>query len=512
MLKIFLKTRKTNNENDDFYLNFYGMKILRLLILFNCLISLNIIIAQNAVQNAVNSLANSPEFLNAGISFQAVDLTSGVQIAAHNPNLSLTTASTGKLFSTASALEILGADYRPETRLYIDGTIEEDGTLNGNIWIRGGGDMSLGSKYFHTESHQKDFLKVWADTLKKLGIKTIIGGVYGDGSEFGYLGVPEGWNWSDMGNYYGAGPSGICVFDNMLKFNFKTGSYSGAKTELLSTFPTVQNLVFHNYITSEKVSGDHSYIFGGPYSLDRFSNGSLPLNQASFEVKGSLPDPEFQLAFELTQQLNLIGITVKEGAQSVRQKNLGIKNRYQTNYKLIYTHKGQKIAEIATLTNMKSINLFAEQLVCLVGYKMTGNGSSEVGLQQIEKYWSEKFSFNGLNLTDGSGLSRTNAISAAHFCNLLKAMSLSKNNSIYYATLPVAGKSGTISGLCKDQLGEGRIIAKSGTMDRIKSYAGYVNSTSGKKIAFAITISNFNNTSNSTVEKMEKVLNALAVF
>jgi D-alanyl-D-alanine carboxypeptidase/D-alanyl-D-alanine-endopeptidase (penicillin-binding protein 4) len=488
------------------------MKILRLLIIFYFLTSLESVTAQNTVQTAINSMANSPEFINAGISFQAIDLATGVQIAAHNPNLSLASASTAKLFSTASAIEILGANYRPETRIYLDGSIDKEGTLTGNIWIRGGGDMTLGSKYFHDEGHQRDFLLTWADTIKKLGIKTITGSIYGDGSEFGYLGVPDGWNWSDMGNYYGAGPSGICLFDNMLKFVFKTGSYPGAKTELLSTFPTVQNLEFHNYTTSENVSGDHSYIFGGPYCLDRFSNGSLPLNQASFEVKGSLPDPEFQLAYELTQQLNSVGISVKEGAKSVRQENLILKNRYQTNYKLIYSNKGQKISEIATLTNMKSINLFAEELVCLVGYKLTGNGSTEEGLKQIEKYWAEKFSFNGLNLTDGSGLSRSNGISAAHYCSLLKAMSLSKNHSVYFSTLPVAGKSGTISGLCKDQPGSGRIVAKSGTMSRIKSYAGYVNSKSGKKIAFALTISNFNNTSNDTVEKMEKVLNALAVY
>jgi D-alanyl-D-alanine carboxypeptidase/D-alanyl-D-alanine-endopeptidase (penicillin-binding protein 4) len=488
------------------------MKILRLLLLFYCLVSLNTINAQNAVQNAINLFATSPEFINAGISFQAIDLTTGNQIAAHNPNLALASASTTKLFSTASAIELLGADYRPETRLYIDGVIEKDGTLKGNIWIRGGGDMTLGSKYFHSEGNQKYFLLKWADTIKKLGIKTITGSVYGDGSEFGYFGVPDGWNWSDMGNYYGAGPSGICVFDNMLKLVFKTGSSVGAKTELLHTFPTVQNLVFHNYTTSDNVSGDHSFIFGGPYSLDRFSNGSLPLNQTSFEVKGSLPDPEFQLAYELTQQLNSFGIVVYEGAKSVRQQNQVVKNRYQASYKLIYTNKGQKISDIATLTNMKSINLFAEELVCLVGYKMTGNGSTEEGLKQIEKYWAEKFSFNGLNLTDGSGLSRTNAISAAHYCNLLKAMSLSKNHSIYFSTLPIAGKSGTISGLCKDQPGAGRIVAKSGTMSRIKSYAGYINSKSGKKIAFAITVSNFNNSSNDVVDKMEKVLNALAVF
>ena len=96
--------------------------------------------------------------------------------------------------------------------------------------------------------------------------------------------------------------------------------------------------------------------------------------------------------------------------------------------------------------------------------------------------------------------------------DLLKAMSVSKNYDAYLKTLPVAGKSGTLAGLCRDQPGQGRIIAKSGTMDKIKSYAGYVNSKSGKKIAFAIVVTNFTTSSSNVVGKMESVLNALAVY
>lgn len=496
----------------NFTQTFCGMKIRSFLLIIYVLVYNTLIFGQNSVQNAINAFASSPEFANAGISFMAIDIASGETIATYNHKLSIPTASTAKLFSTASALEILGPEYRPETRIYIDGTIDKDGTLNGNLWVRGGGDPTLGSKFFNAEGQERAFLISWADTLKKMGITSIAGAVIADGSEFGYSGIPDGWSWNDMGNYYGAGPSGICIFDNMVKFKFKTGSYPGAKTELISAFPTVPNLIFHNYITSENVSGDNSYIFGGPYSLDRFANGALPLNQSAFEVKGSLPDPEFQLAHELTNQLILIGIPVKEGAKSVRQLDLQKKNRYSSGYKLLFTHKGQKVIDIATITNMKSINLFAEELVCLVGYKLTGNGSTEEGLKQIEKYWNTKFNWSGLFLKDGSGLSRSNGISAAHYCELLKAMSSTKNAQLFFSTLPVAGKSGTLTSLCKDQPGQGRIVAKSGTMNRIKSYAGYVNSKSGKKIAFAIIVTNFNNSSNAVMDKMEKILNTLAVF
>lgn len=496
----------------NFTQTFCGMKIRSFLLIIYALVNYVSIMGQNSVQIALNTFASSPEFLNAGISFMAIDVNSGETIARLNPSLSMPTASTAKLFATASALEILGPEFRPETRIYIDGTIEQDGTLNGNLWIRGGGDPTLGSKFFNPEGQEKAFLVSWGDTLKKMGITSISGAVIADGSEFGYNGVPDGWSWNDMGNYYGAGPSGICVFDNMVKFKFKTGSYPGSKTELISTFPNVPNLIFHNYITSENVSGDNSYIFGGPFSLDRFATGALPLKQSSFEVKGSLPDPEFQLAHELTNQLISIGIPVKEGAKSVRQLDLQKKNRYNSGYKLIFTQKGQSVIDIATITNMKSINLFAEQLVCLIGYKLTGIGTTEEGLNQIEKYWNTKFNWNGLFLKDGSGLSRSNGISAAHYCDLLKAMAATKNAQTFFSTLPVAGKSGTLTSLCKDQPGQGRIVAKSGTMNRIKSYAGYINSKSGKKIAFAIIVTNFNNSSNAVMDKMERVLNTLAVF
>jgi D-alanyl-D-alanine carboxypeptidase/D-alanyl-D-alanine-endopeptidase (penicillin-binding protein 4) len=115
-------------------------------------------------------------------------------------------------------------------------------------------------------------------------------------------------------------------------------------------------------------------------------------------------------------------------------------------------------------------------------------------------------------LNDGSGLSRQNAISAQHFCDLLKYMTTSPNYEIFRSTFPLAGKSGTISTLCKGAAGEGRVNAKSGTLKNIKAFSGYVDSKSGKKIAFALIVNNFSCSSNEITSKMEKVLNALAEY
>lgn len=488
------------------------MKILSNFIIF-ALIFQQYIFAQNSVQEAVNSFKNNPAFINASISFCAIDLTSGATIAECNSAMSLSPASTTKLFATATAIEILGSDFQPETRIYMDGVLDKDGILQGNIWIRGGGDPSLGSFYYNENGMENQFLKLWADTLSKLGIKSVNGSIIGDGSEFGYVGVPDGWSWSDMGNYYGAGPSGLVIFDNMIRYSFRTGSFVGAKTDLISMFPSIPNYQFHNYITSSKKEGDNSYIYGAPFSIDRFGSGTLPINSPSFTVRGSLPDPEFQFVYEFEKILREKGISVAQGVKSVRQADL-CKDvlRYGDNYKLLYTHKGRSVLSIANWTNMKSVNLFAEELLCLTGYKINGDGSTDNSIIQLEKYWKTKFDLTGMYIKDGSGLSRSNAISARHFCNLLLEMSKSKYYTDFLSTLPVAGCSGTLTGVCKNQLGHGRVRAKSGTMSRIKSYSGYVDSSSGKKIAFAFIVNNFNCSSSAVVDQMENVFNVMSVY
>lgn len=488
------------------------MKILSSFLIFT-LIFVQFTLAQNIVQDAVNTFKNNSAFSNASISFSAIDISTGTTIAELNPALSLPPASITKLFSTATALEVLGSDYKPTTRIYLEGKLDTNGILQGNIWIRGGGDASLGSKYYNEDGTEGQFLKKWVDTLMKLGIKGVTGFIIGDASEFGYSGIPDGWNWSDMGNYYGAGPSGLVLYDNMIRYTFKTGNFSGAKTELLSIQPTVPNFQFHNYITSSKKNSDNSFIYGAPYSLDRFGTGTLPIHSKAFVVKGSLPDPEFQIAYEFEKELEEKGIEVLNGAKSTRQTDTCRPTlKYGNEFKLIYTHYGESVLSIATLTNMKSVNLFAEELLCLSGYKLTDDGSTENSVNQLEKYWSTKIDFSGLYITDGSGLSRSNAISSKHFCNLLVYMSKSANYSNFLSTLPLSGCSGTLTSVCKNQLGHGRIRAKSGTMNRIKSYSGYVDSSSGKKIAFAIIVNNFNCSSSEVVNQMEKIFNTMAVY
>jgi len=154
----------------SFIYNFKNKKIRmlkRTFILF--LLISNLAFSQNDIQQKVNAVAAYQGFANASLSFQAIDCATGYEIASYNALTSLAPASTMKLFSTGSAIDILGPNYRPYTTLYYDGTISKDSILTGNIWIVGGGDMGLGSRYLTDDKNQTEFLNEWTNSVKKNG-------------------------------------------------------------------------------------------------------------------------------------------------------------------------------------------------------------------------------------------------------------------------------------------------------------------------------------------------------
>ena len=477
-----------------------------ILILF--LIVVSVITAQTP-QDAINRFAQDPTLKNGVVSFKAVEISNGNVIASYDANKAIVSASATKLFSTASAFEILGSQYRAITRVYIDGPIDSLGILHGNIWIRGGGDVSLGSKFFNNENEELFFLKAWTDSLILKGIHSVTGSVISDGSSFGYDGAPIGWATNDLGNYFGAISGGINFYDNTVKLNFSSGKI-GSKTVLKSIYPKIEGLTFSNNVLAANVSGDDCYLYGAPYNYQRSATGKIPPNQSSFIVKGSMPDPELHLANYWLEILQSKGIQVKKGATSQRLF-LG-KNNYTNAFTLLITHEGKSVQEIAYWTNLKSVNLFAEGLFNLIGYESNKTGTNAKSIEAFHQYWDAKINLEGMKIHDGSGLSRSNAISADHFCALLMYMSKSKEFENYKSTLPIAGKTGTIKSLCRGGIGEGRIFAKSGTINKVKAYAGYIKTVNGKDLVFSFTVNNYSCSTSELVSKMEQVLNAIAAY
>ena len=159
----------------------------------------------------VKRLLQAPYMRGASFSLVVKDVQDGRTVYSYDTERLQSPASVLKTVATATALELLGEDYRYPTTLEYDGILE-NGTLKGNLYIKGSGDPSLGSSHF--APGQNKFLTTWIAALQKAGIRHITGSVISDESIFDTEGASIKWLREDMGNYYAPGSYGLSIVAN----------------------------------------------------------------------------------------------------------------------------------------------------------------------------------------------------------------------------------------------------------------------------------------------------------
>ncbi len=462
------------------------------------------------LSEALKGLINDPTMKTASIGFFAIDTDSGEPLYAYDPDRSMQPASTLKLVTTAAALEILSPDFRFETTLGYTGKIDTlTHILKGNLVIKGGGDPSLGSRFF---PEKEKFLADWVNAVGKKNIQLIDGKIIGDARIFGKEIVPPTWAWEDMGNYFGAGACGLTIFDNMYTLTFRTGKTVGAKTEIIDISPNIPGLTIDNNVKSGRVYSDRSYIFGAPYHYHRYINGLLPLNKSAYKVKGSMPDPAYFAAYILREELQKQKIT--GGLPTTFRQSPELERKEKNELHILHKHLSPKLIEIIRQTNFRSINLFAEHLFSYIRLKAVNFNTKIVNKNFMENFWRKKgIDTQGMSLYDGSGLSHYNTITARQLVNILKYMkNKSRYSDAFYKSIATVGKEGTVRNICKGTKAVNNMHAKSGSIKGVRAYAGYVRTQSGRKVAFALLINDFSGSSSAARKKMEKVMSALANY
>jgi D-alanyl-D-alanine carboxypeptidase/D-alanyl-D-alanine-endopeptidase (penicillin-binding protein 4) len=232
-------------------------------------------------------------------------------------------------------------------------------------------------------------------------------------------------------------------------------------------------------------------------------------------VRGSLPDPPYFCAFSLYHQLQAATISVSQAPTTdrlLRRKGLPLSAKR----KAIYTHQSPPLKAIAEKTNFMSLNLYAEALLkTLARHRkpvQTGlTATTSAGTESIAAYWQKKgVDTHGFWMKDGSGLSPKNTITAAQLTQILRLASYDPVFPSFYASIPVVGVSGTVKGLAKGSKAVNNVRAKSGTTERVKSYAGYFTSPSGELRSFAILVNNYDSNGGRIARQMEEILAAMA--
>ncbi len=459
-----------------------------------------------AQDNPVDLFLSDSSMHHAAVSLCIIDADSGEIILEHNSVKSLIPASVMKLVTTAAALELLGPEYKFKTVLGYTGSLNKrSGKLKGNIIIKGGGDPALGSKYF-TE-HYQDFLSVWINEIKQLGIKKIKGKVLADDSYYDFQPVPSKWLWEDIGNYYGAGAYGLSAFDNTFEIHLKTGP-EGTLPVISGIIPVDYNNELSDWLISSGTS-DEGYVFAAPYSSSGWIAGTVPADMKDFILKASVADPPLLLAKMMDKRLEEEGISISEEPATIRTE----KNIPTDEIIPVKEIRSPPLSAIIEVLNHQSVNLFAEHLLKEMGKQFNNDGSTSSGLLVVEDFLRNAgIDTDGLFIEDGSGLSPLDAVTSSGLAHLLLYMRTSgKYFPEYYSSLPDAGLDGTLKNCFRDPVFLSRLKAKSGSMTRVRSYTGYFTTLSGRNMIFSIIVNNYTGPSRNVVAGIEQLIRTVMI-
>ncbi len=453
-------------------------------------------------QALAEALSKNPKLIGSLLSVQVSDIETGESLSSLNPDQRLCPASVWKLFTTGAALKILGADFRFRTVLAYQGSIS-DGTLTGDIYLIGGGDPSLGSRFFNTDLEAT--LTTWSAAIKAAGIDSIAGNIIANSTHFQGDGMPRTRIWEDMGNYYGSAVSGLNIHDNTYFLEFMVPRETGLLAEVASVYPEVPDLTIESEVTASTVQVDRAFIFGSPESNTRMVRGTLPAGRGSYTIKGSLPNPPLFAAHHLAQACAKNGIKIS-GSYKVEADVV----REPATLKILLESQSPPLSTLVKHTNVNSDNLFAETLLFQLGVK-AGDPTLQGGLDELNRFYNgicqSAYPFFGY---DGSGLSRFTAVSSAQITSVLSYFKKDEMvNKYLLQQLPLAGKEGSMKTFGRGTDLAGNLRAKSGSMERVKAYAGTFQARSGRVVSFAFLVNNFDGNPNGIRTEIEAFLSAI---
>ena len=419
------------------------------------------------LENTVSQTSREDGMKHSVLTVCVYNVTTGKEIYARNADMSVTPASVQKLLTTGVGFARLGSDFRFTTKIAIRGNVDREGVLHGNIYLIGGGDPLLGS-YRYRQTTSDSLFGSWTQALRKKGIRRVDGRICYNVSVFDEQPLHNSWQWGDVGNYYAAGVSGLNFHENMYFVYFNAGKKLGYPATAVRTVP--KNIDIHGsceVTTAGENTGDQVTIYGSPTGKERLYRGTVPLGKTDFAVRGAMPNPARTCADLFSSYLRTHGIGVSSNSMQV----------YSTpdSLRQVVDYRSTPYYTIAQYTNLTSNNIYAESIFKYIGYARYGIGTFENGSRVVNDYLKEKgIATGGVHIIDGSGLSRLNSITASFMCRYLAAISKEPFYNEFLQSIAKAGESGTAKNLLPN-LPDGIVVhVKTGTMDGVKAYAGYV--------------------------------------
>ena len=403
-------------------------------------------------------------------------------------------ASNTKLVVTAAAAVLLPSDYRVTTSLYVNGRVE-NGVLDGDLILYGRGDPTWSARCYGVDTLTPGMcdstftsIDAMADSVRAHGIRRITGKLVGDGSYFEPTQIHYGWNAWDLTWWYAAPVSGLGFHDNSVDFRIVPGPAVDAPPAI-TWAPDLGLITFENRARtvsadSSTTIGDNFFRSGGGWGVR--AEGTVALGRKPLVENVALPDPNLYAARALAASLARAGVAVEGGAASTTD-SLAYRTVRCCAAPLV-EFRGRPLPDIIFPILNSSQNWFAEMLLKILGRELKGEGSWQAGLDVERRFLTDsvKIDSTAFALEDGSGLAAGNLVTAHAFAQLLAYMHRHPNGGPFVAGLPHAGQPGSLLRRFVGTPLEGRVIAKTGSIDRVNSLSGYIERANGRTITFSV--------------------------
>ncbi|ACU07253.1 D-alanyl-D-alanine carboxypeptidase [Flavobacteriaceae bacterium 3519-10] len=419
----------------------------------------------------INAMAGDPVLRNANWGFVVFDPKTKKIVSSYNENTPLIAASTTKLLTTDTAMSLLGSNFRWHTQLEHSGTVDADGVLQGNLYIVGSGDPSLGTNKAGASSYSavvSDFLYA----LSEKGIKKVNGDIIIQTGIFKankMQRLPENIVWLENGSYYLPAGSTFQISPQNEKLIAKSSNPFNENKNFYYISPYIKQMVY----------------------ADKFEGAGLTTKVA---------DPPAYLANTMRASMIKKGVHV---SGKVITKITDVDPEIRTK---VAVYASPTLGEIVHYINQRSDNALAEATLRTVGFQKEGDQTLESGRRVVTDHLkSINFDTSGLNYMDGSGLSRGNVVTPISQAKFLTGLMDEKYFKTYFESLPVAGQSGTLKNTFTGE-GNGQIFAKTGTLNKVKTLAGYLKTNTGKTLVFSLLINNYGGSVDQVKVRMEQIL------
>jgi D-alanyl-D-alanine carboxypeptidase/D-alanyl-D-alanine-endopeptidase (penicillin-binding protein 4) len=451
--------------------------------------------ALSRLHRDLSAVVDAPELkrVSWGIAIRSLDRDEVV--FARDPQKLLLPASNEKVITLAAAAERLGWDYTFTTDLSAAGPVD-GGVLNGDLIVTGSGDPSLDD----WDGQATALWFQWAAELKNRGISTVTGRVVGDDNRFQDVVLGSGWAWDDLDRSYSSGIGA-------LQFNQNTARLVVAPGPSVNDLATARIEPAGSGLSPK--SEVHTSPARGPLSLEtRRGAGSAVL-----DVRGTIPitsppvvrlvsvvNPTLYFVSALRTALIAAGIEIHGAAVDIDDMADSSALASRTP---VLIHRSAPLSELAVTMMKMSQNLYAETFLLAAG-------GPPLVREELSRWGIDEGS---VVVADGSGLSRYNIATADAFVAILTHVYRDERlRGPFEASLPIAGRDGTLANRMRRTAAEGNARAKTGAFANARGLAGYVRTADGENLVFSIMANNFGTTADIIERAADAIVVKLAEF